>query len=740
MTKPNFRFKSFLFLTLFLFSFLTRLSFADVLSDWQDAKAYKPEPVLFLHGFSGKPSDWNSAISNLSQWFTKYQTGRTYLEKIDFQDYLGSISTYKNGKPGWADRLNQTILDLLSSSNYGSYTKKLNLVAHSMGGLAAREYLANTKYPSGYVDKLILIGTPNLGSPMASFEHNFIVIFKISSFQNAPVLAVSSVYRNNTNSIAKLIWIPNFNLSPGLTQMFPGSSFLNSLNNRTQPAGVKYEGIYGITGHIFNWLFLGWNYYGGDGIVGKDSQLGIGHVTFLKTPYQIHAFHFDEPDASVLNDNPLLRLLDSDEPQFEIASPDPSTTTTITTSSIDIEGKVYKEYLPADSQLIVNVTKQDDGTILPTQTFSLKPSGLWIPNNPDSPVAEFKETLSFPSNGAYKISCQIQNPAKVVSIIKDVYVKVTAQESASIIVHCHNPEGKEINSITGVGLDPMATNIYDGDTLIGHGAYNAATHNQPIDIATGAHRIRAIFNGIELTQDINLANGQQQVLTFEFSRTTFDLQSILDSIGEVDGELINLTFDNPPNGWCYDFNKLVYSSNGIKSQMGVYLEWVGHFSADYYFNVNVNRNRVNFNYGAKNITASFIRAGGRAAAIISDWSGGDGDMFYQFSVPSFHNDTFDSWYIQKKPAPIRPLVMGDTMGIDYVGLQNSGGYECILHSAKLANPMISIGLATLNVPWAWVGPLSPTNQEGAASGDGYDLHCDQVFINSIPFDSDGHAV
>lgn len=43
---------------------------------------------------------------------------------------------------------------------------KVNLVAHSMGGLVARQYIQGIHY-GGDVNKLILIGTPNLGAPNA---------------------------------------------------------------------------------------------------------------------------------------------------------------------------------------------------------------------------------------------------------------------------------------------------------------------------------------------------------------------------------------------------------------------------------------------------------------------------------------------------------------------------------------------------------------------------------------------
>jgi len=47
---------------------------------------------------------------------------------------------------------------------------KVNIVAHSKGGLDARVYLANTQ--TSDVANAVMIGTPNAGSPLAHIFHN----------------------------------------------------------------------------------------------------------------------------------------------------------------------------------------------------------------------------------------------------------------------------------------------------------------------------------------------------------------------------------------------------------------------------------------------------------------------------------------------------------------------------------------------------------------------------------------
>lgn len=566
--KAIFRIKFIFILTSYLFYFCVGSCSAGILSNWEDAKAYKPEPILFLHGLNSSSATWASTISALSPLFSKYQPLGTYLETIDFTDKTGSINTYSDGSDGWADKLNIKIAELLAANSYGGYSHKLNLVCHSMGGLTAREYLTNSKYlPADNVDKLILVGVPNLGSPLAPSGQSLIATFKIGSMATyLPTYVCFFTFRNTTNSIAQIVWIPDLKLTPAFEDLTPDSNFLNNLNNRSQPPEVKYYGIYGIVGHILNSILFQ-DFYGGDGVVSKRSQLGTDRLSFYDSPVKIEAFHVDEPTKSVAGDNPLLKFLDSTKPEFEITYPG-SGTTEIYESSIRIQGKVYKEYLPAGTELIITITRQEDGYTLLPQNSLLKPSDLWIPNNSDSPVAEFDETVVFPGAGTYKISTQLKNPAGIISDVKDIFVKVTIFSGTNIIVHCHNPEGKEIAGIEGIG-NPwwgIKIKIYDGDRLIGYGAHNAKTHNRPIPASSGTHTIKAEFNGMVKEQAIELSQNETKVIIFTFDRTeittvppSFSVSRSISGSGHQPGggtrEHITLIKDgDPPNYleyYCY---------------------------------------------------------------------------------------------------------------------------------------------------------------------------------------------
>jgi len=172
----------------------------DPEAGWKDVRAYRPLPILFLHGFGRASYDsWikSKVDEKLSIYFSKYSTDYNsdptillcsrypYLEIINFGTRLidrnSSIDTYKEGdryvqlklvKPGdygWSDKLELAVETLQQYyKNPDGSEQKIIFVTHSMGGLAARQYLKNYSNANFKIAKLIMIGTPNLGSLWAT--------------------------------------------------------------------------------------------------------------------------------------------------------------------------------------------------------------------------------------------------------------------------------------------------------------------------------------------------------------------------------------------------------------------------------------------------------------------------------------------------------------------------------------------------------------------------------------------
>lgn len=140
-------------------------------------------PVIFVHGHSF--NDRNSPLFN-SNIFVKiikllekkgfYDGGFGFIEKNNDAIFLGydkqtmfRYSYYLDDSEESLLISNKEHIDVYSDrlNNYLNYvssitgSKKIIIVAHSMGGLVVRDYI--NKYGSDNIHKLIMIGTPNKG-------------------------------------------------------------------------------------------------------------------------------------------------------------------------------------------------------------------------------------------------------------------------------------------------------------------------------------------------------------------------------------------------------------------------------------------------------------------------------------------------------------------------------------------------------------------------------------------------
>ncbi len=109
-------------------------------------------PVLLVHGYYEDASIW--------------ETWEEFLEADDIPFYTITFEQ-SDDKCGsaieHARELNNMIQEILDSTDY----EQVNIVGHSKGGLDARVYLASG---TDDVANLIMIGTPNNGSPLAEFS------------------------------------------------------------------------------------------------------------------------------------------------------------------------------------------------------------------------------------------------------------------------------------------------------------------------------------------------------------------------------------------------------------------------------------------------------------------------------------------------------------------------------------------------------------------------------------------
>ncbi len=150
-------------------------------------------PVIFIHGFMGSAGQFNKMRQHLiaNQWPPEY------LFSIQYSDTSGSNVDNANELGDFVD----LVLQLTGKD-------KVDIVAHSMGGLSSRYYIKNNiKGGGGKVANYVSLGSPHHGT-------------------------VTTYFKELVRLLPWYISLPVGYLMPdGVNEMEPGSSFLNALNS-----------------------------------------------------------------------------------------------------------------------------------------------------------------------------------------------------------------------------------------------------------------------------------------------------------------------------------------------------------------------------------------------------------------------------------------------------------------------------------------------------------------------------
>jgi len=114
---------------------------------------------------------------------------------------------------------------------------RVDIVAHSMGGLVAREAMTRPELASmdlpGF-DRLITLGTPHLGSPWSRMR-------AVAEIREQAQRWIESSDRDPK----RLLGFARDGVGQAGTDLLPGSDFLNALNERPMPPGVRVTCIVG---------------------------------------------------------------------------------------------------------------------------------------------------------------------------------------------------------------------------------------------------------------------------------------------------------------------------------------------------------------------------------------------------------------------------------------------------------------------------------------------------------------
>jgi parallel beta-helix repeat protein len=192
-------------------------------------------PVLLVHGICGSSDTWSELTSN-------YYLG---------PEWQGSDVYRRTFDPNRNGKTNDSPMDIAAlvaaeiqdmKTRFGVRT--VNVVVHSMGGLATRSYIQGPGF-QGDVNKLVMLGTPNHGANIA----DLLLIGQSYSQQEVglfiPIPGIIEILR----AIGLIVNTNLFNLgtfiecqaedSPALHALRPHSNFIRNLNRTFKDEGTE---------------------------------------------------------------------------------------------------------------------------------------------------------------------------------------------------------------------------------------------------------------------------------------------------------------------------------------------------------------------------------------------------------------------------------------------------------------------------------------------------------------------
>jgi predicted alpha/beta hydrolase family esterase len=190
-------------------------------------------PVLLIHGYMADASVWNKWVELL---------------KKDGIDAYPITFKQSDDKCGSAAEHAKELSKIIGQIKEETGQNKVNIVGHSKGGLDARVYLANNTKD---VANLIMIGTPNAGSPLAQSSE----ICTPAVYDLRPGAPTTEVKMNANTKYYTIAgeWNPqlgNCQLTPFLPMEQSGSSDLPKPNDGMVPlSSVESQDYFINLGH-----------------------------------------------------------------------------------------------------------------------------------------------------------------------------------------------------------------------------------------------------------------------------------------------------------------------------------------------------------------------------------------------------------------------------------------------------------------------------------------------------------
>lgn len=202
-----------------------------------ESLAGKPRILLLIHGIIGHSSGMASCL-NLIHAEGQASLGSQYDLILTF-DYENLNTRLQDAAKALKAQLEQVGVTAASG-------QRLDILAHSMGGLVARWFIER-EGGDALVNRLVMVGTPNGGTPIATLKENGYVVLKTWAYSNLVAIlnGLTTAYIGGV-VVAGLMKLLD-TVSNTLDQMAPDADFIQELANSTAPPNVRYAVIAGDT-------------------------------------------------------------------------------------------------------------------------------------------------------------------------------------------------------------------------------------------------------------------------------------------------------------------------------------------------------------------------------------------------------------------------------------------------------------------------------------------------------------
>jgi pimeloyl-ACP methyl ester carboxylesterase len=220
-------------------------------------KVWIGRPVILLHGIFSNPVIWDNPSEGATMEATLENDG-FWVYKSDYaqpySDFFGLSPSTNGDIRAYGGNLNDEIIRIKKETG----SKKVDIVAHSMGGLVTRIFMEGGGGRN--VNKLIMLGTPNRGCELLSTRYAVYFIAAYFAFAKVdPNILIDTV-----QTVEELI-------GDAGRQMTPNSYFLESLgysgkSNYYAIAGTNPHSWLTAGGYILKLFPQNWG-YPSDGVV-----------------------------------------------------------------------------------------------------------------------------------------------------------------------------------------------------------------------------------------------------------------------------------------------------------------------------------------------------------------------------------------------------------------------------------------------------------------------------------------